>query len=180
MKVLAFDLETVAAGYADPDWVPHTVTAWAYSWGDTIRSSVLPPRHLYDNLVRRRFLAPLIDQINQATMVSGHNLVRFDLPVLNAELMRLGMRPLAPIQVLDTMRVPKAKGFKKGQDNLAVLLRVPEPKKHLNWQEWQDAYSDPTLATVRERVESDVRQHLQVREAMRANGWLKPPRTWKP
>lgn len=181
-RTLDFDLETVAAGYADPNWVPNIVTAWACSWvdADDVECAVLPVARLHDRAYRASFLEPLMERIREAAVVTGHNIIRWDLPVLNAELMQLQMPVFGPLLAQDTMRVPRGRGFKKGQDNLASLLRVPLPKKALNWQEWQAAYAEPDLHTVRERVMGDVLQHKQLRVRMREQGWLEPPRVWKP
>jgi DNA polymerase elongation subunit (family B) len=179
-KLLDFDIETVAAGYADPQWVPSTVTAWAYSWGGDIVVEALPVAKFYDVEARRRFLEPLIHELGQADVVTGHNVLRFDLPVLQAEVMRLGMPSLPPLLVQDTIRLPRSKGFKKGQDNLGVLLAVPVGKLPLNFQQWAEAYAEPDLGTVKDRVAGDVRQHMLIREAMRDRGWLTPPRRWQP
>jgi DNA polymerase elongation subunit (family B) len=160
--------------------VPSTVTAWAYSWGDGIVVDALPVRSFYDVEARRRFLEPLYAAIGQADVVTGHNLLRFDLPILQAEAMRLGMPSLEPVLVQDTIRMPRAKGFKKGQDNLGVLLDVPAEKLALNFQQWADAYAEPDLWTVKDRVAGDVRQHMQIREAMKQRGWLSAPRKWSP
>lgn len=182
-RTLDIDLETVAAGYADPNWVPNIVTAWACSWtdSDAVEFNALPVAKLHDTAFRARFLEPLVRRIRQASVLTGHNIIRFDLPVLNAELMRLGMENLGSVLVQDTIRLPvKTRGFKKGQDNIATLLGVREPKKALNWQEWQNAYAEPDLATVKERVVGDVEQHKQLRLRMRERGWLCAPRVWTP
>lgn len=179
-RLLDFDIETVAAGYADPQWVPSTVTAWAYSWGDDVTVEALPVRSFYNVRARRRFLQPLLEALEAADVVTGHNVLRFDLPVLQAEVMRLGLPSLRPVLVQDTIRLPRAKGFKKGQDNLGVLLEVETGKLPLNFQQWADAYAEPDLGTVKDRVATDVLQHMQIRDQLRERGWLKPPRMWSP
>lgn len=179
-RLLDFDVETVAAGYADPQWVPSTVTAWAFSWGQDIQVEALPVADFYDVEARRAFLRPLLDALAQADVVTGHNVCRFDLPILQAECMRLGLPSLSTVLVQDTIRLPRAKGFKKGQDNLGVLLDVPLGKLPLNFQQWAEAYAEPNLHTVKERVAGDVRQHMLIREQMRVRGWLRPPRMWSP
>lgn len=180
-RLLDFDIETVAAGYADPQWVPSTVTAWAFAWGsDVVEVDALPVAAFYDVAARRRFLKPLLAALDEADVVTGHNVLRFDLPVLQAEVMRLGLPSLRPVLVQDTIRLPRSKGFKKGQDNLGVLLDVPLGKLPLNFQQWADAYAENDLATVKERVATDVRQHMLIRQQMRARGWLRPPRMWAP
>ena len=179
-RTLDFDLETVAAGYADPEWVPNTVTAWAFSWGDTVEVDALPVKYLYDRKARRRFLQPLLDAIDDADVLTGHNVIRFDLPVLQAEVMRLELPSLPRKLVQDTIRLPRSKGFKKGQDNLAVLMQVEAEKLPLNFEQWAAAYAEPGLETVKERVGGDVRQHMLIRDQMRARGWLAAPRMWGP
>ena len=181
-RVLDFDLETVAAGYADPNWVPSHVTAWAYSWVGQSRIHVgaLPVASLFDRHAKAVFLEPLLAAIRQADVLTGHNLIRFDLPVLQTEMMRLDLPSLTPVLVQDTIRLPRSKGFKKGLDNLGVLLETLTRKRSLNWEEWDRAYGEPDLATVKARVRSDVKMHKEVREKMRERGWLAAPRLWKP
>lgn len=181
-RVLDFDLETVAAGYADPNWVPSHVTAWAFSWVGKSRIHVgaLPVASLFDRHAKAVFLEPLLAAIRQADVLTGHNLIRFDLPVLQTEMMRLDLPSLTPVLVQDTIRLPRSKGFKKGLDNLGVLLETLTRKRSLNWEEWDRAYGEPDLATVKARVRSDVKMHKEVREKMRERGWLAAPRLWKP
>ncbi len=183
-RTLDFDLECVAAGYADPQWVPSTVTAWAYTWigfgSPSVVVEALPVESFYDLDARRRFLLPLLAAIEEADVLTGHNIIRFDLPVLNAECLRLGLPLLQPVLAQDTIRLPKSKGFKKGQDNMAHALGVPEEKLPLNWAQWQAAYGEPDLATVKERCASDVLMHVEMRQAMKERGWLTSPRLWRP
>jgi DNA polymerase elongation subunit (family B) len=156
------------------------VTAYAFSWSDDVVVDALSVRYFYDVEARGRFLQPLLDALERADVVTGHNVLRFDLPVLQAEVMRLGLPSLRPVLVQDTIRLGRTKGFKKGQDNLGVLLDVPLGKLPLNFQQWADAYAEPDLATVKDRVATDVRQHMMIREQMRQRGWLRPPRMWSP
>lgn len=181
-RILDFDVETVAAGFADPDWVPQTVTCWAYGWvGDNdVKVEALPVAAFYDLEARREFLRPLLAAIDQASVLTGHNLVRFDLGVVNAECLRLNLPTLQPKMVQDTIRVPKSKGFKKGQDNMGHALGVKEEKMPLSWAQWAAAYAEPDLATVKERCASDVVMHMEMRQAMIDRGWLSAPRMWRP
>lgn len=169
----------MAAGFADPAWVPTTVTAWAYSWGDDVEAKALPVRHMFNVRYRARFLRPLLDAINAADMLTGHNILRFDLPVLNGEAAKLGLGPLPARLVSDTIRIGRAR-VKKGQDVMAHMFGVTDEKLPLNWAEWQAAYSEPTLETVLDRVKGDVVQHMALRAAQRDRGWLRPPTMWRP
>lgn len=174
-RTLDWDIETRAAGFGDPQWVPQSVTALAWSWIDEEEIHVRTRLSGFASMVE-----PFLAAYSEATMVTGHNLLRFDLPVLQADLLREGYPPLRAQLVQDTMRIVKTKGFKKGQDNLSTLVRSPEQKMPLNWQEWDDAYQEPGWPTVIERVVSDVRGHKLLRAEMLRRGWLKPAVAWRP
>lgn len=182
-RVLDFDVECVAAGFADPAWVPVRITAWAYSWigeegGVEVEALSIP--EFYDKQARREFLAPLLEEIRKADVLTGHNIVRADLRWLNAECMNLLLPTLPSVLVQDTIRLPRSSGFKKGQDNMSFTLGVKATKLPLSWAEWEAAYSEPGLVTVKDRVVGDVVQHMELRDRMRDAGWLQPPRMWKP
>lgn len=184
IRVLDFDCETIAAGFADPDWVPQKVTCIAWSWigSDEVRVKTCGgSAGLYeDPNLRRGMLADFLTDYHRADMVTGHNLLRFDLPVLNADIMRLGLPPLGPKMVQDTMRLPRSKGFKKGQDNLAGLVETYERKLALDWQQWEEAYRTPGWPVVQDRARSDVIMHKEMRALFIERGWLKPPVVWYP
>ena len=183
LRILDFDLETIAAGFADPEWVPQKITCVAWSWigSDEIESRIATSEGLFRRPERRRkMLVPLLEAIEAADMLTRHNILRFDLPVLNAECMRLDLPTLGEKLVQDTIRFDKTKGFKKGQDNLEALLETPVPKLSLSWQDWQRAYEEKAWATVVERCKTDVQGHKFMRQAMLDRGWLKEPVKWRP
>lgn len=182
-RILDFDIETIAAGFADPNWVPQKITCVAFSWvgEDKVTSYISTTPGLFEKPDLRAFmLSKLVAEIRKADMVTGHNITRFDLPVVNAECLRLGLEPLPSVLVQDTMALIKTKGFKKGQDNIGELLSVPLQKKSLSWQGWQDAYEEKGWKGVVERCESDVLMHKQMRQKMLDLGWLRPPKRWTP
>lgn len=182
-KILDFDVETVAAGFADPNWVPQKITCVAWSWmgEDKVHSRVSGADGLYGSPhKRKRMLEALVDEIKRADVVTGHNLIRFDLPVINAECLRLGMPSLPSLRVHDTMNLVRTKGFKKGQDNLIQLLDLPIKKLPLSWQEWQYAYEGTGWRTIVERCESDVLGHKMLYQKMSELGWLRGEKKWKP
>lgn len=113
-------------------------------------------------------------------MVTGHNIIRFDLKVIQAELMRLDQPSLPRLLVQDTIRLHRSKGFKKGQDNLGRLYDLPEQKMGLDWQAWQDGYDQKGWQTIRARAESDVRMHKLLREVLVDRGYLRDPVSWAP
>lgn len=183
LKILDFDLETVAAGFADPQWVPNKITCAAWSWigEDKVYGEVCGPLGIYTKPeLRAKMLLPLLDAIDEADMLTGHNLLKFDLGVLQADCLRLGLPSLKAKLVQDTMRIVKTRGFKKGQDNIGGLVRTEEPKLSLSWQQWEDAYEEVDWGTVKERAMSDVIMHKQMREKMIENKWLLKPVVWRP
>jgi DNA polymerase elongation subunit (family B) len=181
-KVLDFDIETLAAGFADPEWVPQKITCVSWSWvdSDDVEVIVCGPMGFFNPEIRLPMVEALVEQINEADMVTGHNILRFDLPVLNSECLRLGLPPLDRVKAQDTMRIVKTKGFKKGQDNLGGLLKTLEQKMSLDWQGWENAYEEDGWETVKERCASDVIMHKQLRKKMVDLGWLKKPVLWEP
>lgn len=180
-RVLDFDVETVAAGFADPDWVPQKITCVAWSWiGEpSVHSRICTPAGLYGKpQLRAKMLDALLTQIERADILTGHNIARFDLPVINAEAVRLGLRPVERAVVQDTMKLVRTKGLKKGQDNLGRMLRLDDEKLALDWQAWQDAYDEKDWQTIRDRAESDVLMHKEMRAVLLERGILREPFTW--
>jgi hypothetical protein len=123
-------------------------------------------------------LAELLEQIQKAEMITGHNLEWFDLPVINAECMQLGLKPIRSVLVQDTKRLAKSKGFPKSQSNLLARFDSKQQKMELNWQKWMAAYDEPGWKTIRERCESDVRGHKEMRQELISLGYMKVPREW--
>lgn len=182
LKILDFDVETIAAGFADPEWVPQKITCVAWSWvgSDEVESRICGPFGIFGKPQRRiTMLKPLLKAIGEADMLTGHNITRFDLPVINAECMRLGLEPIRRALVQDTMKLVRSKGFKKGQDVLGRLLKLENEKLALDWQAWQDAYDETGWPIVRERAESDVLMHKEIRDELLDLDYLKPPIAWR-
>jgi hypothetical protein len=68
-------VETVAAGFDDPQWVPQKVTCVAWSWidGDGPRSRIATSDGLFTKPeLRAEMLSPLVEAITQADIVTGH------------------------------------------------------------------------------------------------------------
>lgn len=182
-RILDFDIETVAAGFADPDWVPQKITCVAWSWvgEEDVHCTIATSEGLFSRPERRRkMLVPLLEAISEAEMLTGHNLLRFDLPVLASECMRLGLPVVGRRLVQDTMRLKRSKGFKKGQDNLIELLGTQTQKIPLSWQGWQLAYEEKGWYGIKERAAADVRGHKEIRDELLKRKWLKPPVWWTP
>jgi DNA polymerase elongation subunit (family B) len=181
-RVLVFDLETLAAGYADPSWVPDKITVAAWSWLDEngVESLTTGKDGFFSARLRGERLGPLLDAIREADMLVGHNILRFDLPVLQAESIRCDLPPLGPVLTHDTIRLLRTKGLKKGQDDLSVMVGSPLKKKTLNWSEWDRAYEEDGWPVPVERCVSDVRQNKTLYRRLLERGVLRPERMWRP
>lgn len=187
-RILDLDVETVAAGFGDPEWVPNRVTVISLSWigEDTVHTrTILDFAKSLSSFLQQFFLGcpRLIEWFrgfyDKADIVSGHNLLRFDLPVINAECLRLGLSPLGEKMVQDTMHLPRAKGFKKGQDVMSAVWNLPAEKVSKNWGEWQRDYARAGWDEIKERCSKDILQHKQLRARQQELGLLTTKR-WRP
>lgn len=177
LRILDFDCETRATGFGDPNWVPQEVTAIAWSWigEEEVR------RRLRCRGGPRAMLRAFLRAYLEADVVSGHNIRRFDLPILNAECLRFNLPPLATKMTEDTLRdLVRTKGMKRDQDNLIKFFGFDEKKLAMSWQDWQDAYAEKGWPQVEARVVSDVRSHKLMRAEMIEREWLRAPRLWSP
>lgn len=190
-KLLYFDCETVAAGFADPDWVPQRVTCISWSWDGNDKITSKTRR---DGVLD--MFQSFLDVYNEADVIVAHNITRFDLGVINADLMRLKLEGknielLGSKRIQDTMKFPKAKGFKKGLDDVATLSGVPMEKLSMNHRQWEVAYDWDEIiegkpvakkdwSVVKERCESDVLLLKLVRQKLADAGMLKPAKLWSP
>lgn len=128
-------------------------------------------------------LEVLQETLSEAHTVTGHNLLRFDLPILNGACIEWGLPTLHPIWVHDTLRhIVKFAGMSKSQENLAQTLRVGRDKFHMNDADWRRAtrLTPGGKKRTRTRVEADVLQHIAMYKEMEARGLLKEPKLWKP
>ena len=190
-RLLVYDLETYATGFADPSWVPQVVTCVAWKWlGEPDRKTQVststdhrdpecPMPHLDPDAILA-MMEPFLDCLSQATAVVTYNGLRFDNPVLNGTMWVAGRPPIGKILTYDLHDFGKTKGVKKGLDNTAVHLGAAANKLSLNHAQWQEGYLEPGWGTIKARAKSDVVLTEQVFNLKKELGWLKPPRTWKP
>lgn len=153
---------------------------------DTLRSEVAPldTRQAYTEWVEH-----VAGLLCGADILTGHNIDRFDLPLLQAQLMRSGLDGLPRLMTQDTMRLPKKRDMSASQESLinyAALeatcpIGMPIYKHHLSIPEWEDAalgWDEKGILT--ERPTSDVHGHAHLREVLIEKGYLAEPRIWKP
>ena len=187
-RILIYDLETYATGFADPSWVPQVVTCVAWKWlgekGVFARASIdyARPRsmpHLQHEAIKR-MTKPFLAALEKADAVITYNGQRFDQPVLNGTMYYIGLPPLRQILNYDLHDFGKTKGVKKGLDNTAVHLGSVEQKLALNHAQWTEGYLEAGWPTIKERAKSDVELTEEVFYLKKEAGWLKSPRKWSP
>jgi len=121
-------------------------------------------------------------------ILTGHNIDRFDLPLLQAQRLRFGMSPLPALQTQDTMRLPKRRDMSVSQESLisyaglkpTCSIGMPIYKNHLAIPAWEEAALGWNDATLIERPASDVHGHAHLRQVLVAKEYLGAPRRWRP
>lgn len=135
MKVLFFDIETAPmSGWMwrpKTEYVPHGqriedsfMLTWAAKWQGSKR--------MYSDYVTPTFartrddsaiVGSLAALVREADIVVAHNGRRFDVPRLNGRLLVLGLEPLPPFRVIDTLELAR-KSFDLPYNRLDYLGQV--------------------------------------------------------
>lgn len=183
LRILDFDIETRRIGFHsggkfNPDGCEPVVIAAAWEDGDVLTWS-LGTRWLERDA--RKMIAGFRALYEQADVVTGHYIRKFDLPILNGALMEWGMEPLPPKRTIDTkLDLLRVAGRSASQENLSSLKRLEESKFHMNDEWWRKVarLTPEGLALAHRRVVDDVKQHQALRIGLA--GWLRPAKEWTP
>ncbi len=180
LRVLTFDIENRPSTYWVPDRPTAETTAIAYGFTPRdIRCALLTK----DDDSYRQMLAEFREAYEQADMLTGHYILRHDLPILNGAMVEAGLPILTPKLVLDTkVHTVAWKDIPKSQEHLAEMLGVPAPKIGMSQHQWRQSnrLTDKGLELTYKRAVGDVKQHFQLRKVMTERGLLTEPRVWKP
>lgn len=183
LKRLNFDIECRPLGWLGGDWVHKEVTAIGWCWmGSHIPEpevAMLTKRDDSAKAMLRKFLKVY----EEADMVVGHYIRSFDLPVIQAELIEMGLPTLGEKLTHDTKNdLLKHTGISKSQENLGAMLGLDHPKVHMTVPDWREAnrLTEAGLRKTRNRVIGDVLQNMDLHEALMERGLLGPPKVWKP
>jgi hypothetical protein len=184
-RVLDIDIETRLIGfYQAGKFKPQgsEPIAIACSWyGENAVHSVILGEASHDACTA--LLTWFREFYEQATLVTGHYLTKFDLPILNMSCLEWGMDPLPAMRVQDTKTgLIEFEGFSKSQENLGKMLQTRAPKYHMSDADWRRE-GRLTLGGQkrgRKRVEADVRQHKELRLKMIERGMIGKPVMWDP
>lgn len=182
LRVLDFDIETRRIGFHNggrfrPDGCEPI--AIACSWVGQSR--------VYCWTIKTHGLKELLEKFlpfyEEAGMVTGHYVRKFDLPILNGSMMEQGLPLLSPRRVQDTKcDLADVAGLSLSQENLGALHRLEASKFHMNDHAWREVarLAPGAMDLARRRVVGDVIQHKQLRQSLLDAGALNPARVWQP
>jgi DNA polymerase elongation subunit (family B) len=180
LRVLDFDTECRPLHYSEfRDESQITAVAWGWVGENRVDHEVLEQDLSNERAMLERFL----EAYREADVVTGHYIVRHDLPLLNDHCMRFGWGLLGRKRAQDTKTLlPAVKGLGLSQENLGTLYQLDEKKHHMNGRRWATAntLTPEGREEARKRVVGDVRQHKRLRQALIDRGYLKPPVRWQP
>ena len=178
--VLDFDIENRPLNYAGEDFTFGEITAIACM---TIGKRRSLESWVLGEVEMEQMLAAFLARWNTADVVTGHNIIRHDLPWLNGMLLELGLGPLPAKMVHDTYsHLKRRRGVSASQESLAGMLGVPAPKIAMSQMAWRQANRllPEGLVKTRARCVGDVVQHAAMRERLLELDWLGPARMWRP
>ncbi len=186
LRVLDFDIENRPLSYLGFDYTTPDITAIAACWSDDVSTLVVWNLGSDGKFWMRdatKMLLGFKAMYDEAGIVTCHNPIRHDLPIINGALIELGLDPLGRKLVSDTYgALKKMRGPSKSQENLSELFGIDAPKKHMTSPMWRDAnrLTPHGIDLTRDRVTSDVLQHIELRQELLGRGLLGPPKEWKP
>lgn len=179
-RILDFDIENRPLTYWVPDRPTTEITAIAACWADDAGSMKC---WLLGKNKPTAMLKAFVKLYDEATMVTGHYIRRHDLPIINAHLAEYGLPLLKPKLTQDTkMDLVKWADLPKSQEYLLEMLGMQGGKKNMTQAMWRKANRLAGIGRqiTEERVTSDVRAHIWMRENLIAKGMLGPPKEWRP
>ena len=178
-RVLDWDCENRPLSYLGGDFTTPelTVVAWKMLPRGDMRVTALGVHDM------ATMLGSFCQAWDEADLVTGHNIIRHDIPLINAMLLEAGLPSLGCKLVCDTWAHLKkrAPGF-ASQENLARMLGVKAPKIGMSMVGWREAnrLTPEGIEKAMARAVGDVRQHTQLRRKLLELGWLRPPKLWQP
>lgn len=189
-RALCWDLEVRPLAFWYDGEVTRQITAFGWKWADDrqVRTMLLHSDGVYRDDSGNRFDAAaahlhFVEWLSEAGLVYGHNIRRFDLPILNGWLLRLKLAMLPPLLTTDTCKdLPKRGSVSVSLENMAAMYQLPGKKFAMPQPAWEaaNALTADGVALARKRVVSDVLLQERLRAKLLELGLLKPPRVWRP
>lgn len=183
-RILDFDIENRPLSYWYDGRCTAEVTAIAAKWVD---SDEKPWLGMIDATINANDVGWMLSGFRhlyeQADIVTGHYILKHDLPIINGALIEYGLPMLGPKLVSDTrVHLARFSEIPKTQENLGYLMRLEARKEHMTQGDWREAnrLTPEGIAETRRRVVGDVEQHVELRAALIRRGLLGAPRWWNP
>lgn len=123
----------------------------------------------------------LFDAFEEADLVTGHYIRKFDLPILAGVAFEFGLKMPTVLTVDTKVDLKPMAGLSQSQENLSRMKRLDEEKFPMSDEDWRRA-ARLTHEGLREavmRVERDVYQHEALYTTFVAEEALLPPQEWK-
>jgi hypothetical protein len=181
LKILHFDIENRPLSYWIPDQPTAEITAIAWEWRGAVTGGT--ECYLLGQHDPEDMLQSFTEAYDYADMVTGHYIRKHDLPIINGALLEYGLPTLKPKLTHDTkMDMIRKGGIPATQEHLSDMLGLKAHKYRMSQAMWRRAnrLTEEGLAETEKRVVGDVKQHIQLREAMLKAGWLNGPKVWRP
>lgn len=202
LRYLDFDIENRPLSYWVPDRPTAEITSIAYMFGgdhDSLKVVGLAPPCWHKGhelkcpdmpptlLSMPDLLEEFRADFDRADIVTGHYILRHDLPIINAMLYEQRMPLLGDKRASDTKLhmftkadLPATQEYLLEQLDVRCPLGITLEKFHMTQPKWREAnrLSPFGWDLTKRRVTSDVHAHWHMREAMLDAGWLSSPTVW--
>lgn len=183
IRTLDFDVESRPLNFLGSDYTNDEVTITAWKWvgepGDVEVRALTS-----DQRSRVRMLKAFRKVYEAADLVVGHNIRRFDLPLMSGMCVEADLGPLPAKLTSDTLLdLPKlGTAVSKSQKNLSDLLGVTVEKVDMSAPAWREAnrLTKDGVARAKDRAAFDVLQNIELRSVLIAKGLLAAPKVWRP
>jgi hypothetical protein len=132
--VVVFDIETlpmrgsfwspkteyISPAQVQDDWI---LLSWAAKdlMSGEVRSEILTPREAVKRN-DKRIVGGLWNEFNRASIMIGHNIRSFDIPMANTRFISLGLKPYAPFRTVDTYIIA-TKNFRFSYNRMAWICK---------------------------------------------------------
>lgn len=182
IKILDFDTESRPLSYWTDKRPSGEITAIATCWINDLTTMQIDLLTIYPDsaiIMLQNFVA----RYNEADLITGHNIRRHDLPLINGALIDHGLEPLSSKLTSDTyLDFQKHGDISVSQESLGGMLDIAVPKVAMNQNDWREAnrLTELGLLKTHKRVSMDVLQHMYIREELLRRGLLKSPKLWAP
>lgn len=194
LRVLDFDIENRPLSYWIPDRPTAEITSIAAAWDDGgepdvhvwllgVRCAHGKCRRYHHGCSAEEMLEGFTTLFAQADIVTGHYIRRHDLPIISGALLEFQRELLGEKLVIDTkVDMRKKADIPATQEHLSDMFHLVESKYHMTQARWRLAnrLTPEGMEQTKTRVVADVIQHMALRKAMTAAGWLNPPKMWRP